>query len=116
MVRDDDILVDETRFIYIFDEMIKNWLPRYFEEWFWKVLGEWIKPSGVAGGKNDAFHILAVILFIPFGELAKAFAKWGVWLKAKVALEWSGVGIGHWYIARLHRNEFFVGFKVVVFW
>lgn len=36
-------------------------------------------------------------------------------LEAKVALEWSSVGISYRYVAWLHWDEFFVGFKIVVF-
>lgn len=37
-------------------------------------------------------------------------------LEAEVAFEWGGVGVSYRYVARLHWDEFFVGFKVVIFW
>lgn len=61
-------------------------------------------------------YFLSVIFFIPFSELAEAVAEWGVWLKAEVLFEWSGVGIGYWDITWLHSDEFFVGLKVIIFW
>ena len=71
-------------------------------------------------GFNDWFLILvlsfcrAVVFFIPFGEFAETVAERGVGLEAEVALKRGGVGESYGDIARLHGDEFFVGFKVVI--
>ena len=51
--------------------MIENWLPRHFEEGLWKVLSQWIKPGGVAGGEDNANHAPIISDASNYGDINK---------------------------------------------
>ena len=52
---------------------------------------------------------------IPLSKLPQALAQTGRGLISEVTLQRTGICIGHRYITRLHRNQFLVCFKVVIF-
>ena len=60
-------------------------------------------------------NILAKILSVPFCKLSQSFPQTCIRLEAKVLLQGCGVGVGDGDISRLHRDEFLVRLKIVVF-
>lgn len=61
------------------------------------------------------FDLLVIVIpSVPLSKASQTFSQTCAWLKAKVLFKWGRVGIGHWHIAGLHRNELLVGFKVVI--
>ena len=60
------------------------------------------------------FLVLFVILLIPLGKFAEAFAEGDFGRETEVALEGGGICVCGRHIARLHGDELLVGFEVVV--
>ena len=56
VVGDDNVFVNESGAVDVVDEPVEYCLIAHFEERFGEVLGEWIEPRGIAGGKDEAFH------------------------------------------------------------
>ena len=62
VVRDDDILVDQTSFVYVVDEPIEDCLAAYLEKRLWEVLCKGIQTSGISCSKNETFHVFSFYL------------------------------------------------------
>ena len=57
MVGDDNVFINLACLLQVGDQPVQNSFFPNFQQWLGEVLSEWIKPCGVACGKNEAFHI-----------------------------------------------------------
>ena len=58
--------------------------------------------------------MLFIKLFVPFGEVRESFFYADGRAEIVIVLESGAVGVGYGDIAGLHRDEFFMGFEVIV--